>query len=198
MKRAIALLLALVMVFALCGCGSKGLTPEEREKIFYEVAEEKGIDVSKQTGADTYYKAQDASGSAVDSQSNDKDLISVEEFSINPDRGWRTLKIRNLSGRTIPNFIVDYVFLDKNGDILDTSGHIVTERIMVEDGQAFTEEDQHVMADGDYSKVEKVKFTTYTLREVVNGNFLWVEEYPFIEEPVFVRNPDGSYSKTNY
>lgn len=41
MKKIVALLLALVMLFALCGCGSKEMSDEEKEKIYQEVAAEK-------------------------------------------------------------------------------------------------------------------------------------------------------------
>lgn len=124
-----------------------------------------------------------------------KDLISVEEFSIDEFSNRKTIKIRNVSGTTVPCFICNYVLMDKNGDILDTGGHIVTDRLMIDDGHAFTETDYALLVDGDYSKVAMVKFTSYTLRDVLDGEFHWVKEYAFIDPPVFVRNPDGSFSK---
>lgn len=124
-----------------------------------------------------------------------KDLISVEEFSIDEFSNRKTIKIRNVSGTTVPCFICNYVLMDKNGDILDTGGHIVTDRLMIDDGDAFTETDYTLLVDGDYSKVAMVKFTSYTLRDVLDGEFHWVKEYAFIDPPVFVRNPDGSFSK---
>lgn len=170
MKRLTALILALITVFALCACGDSS-------------ANEKVVE-----------KASGSSSSSQNTQDNDTDLISVEEFSIT-DRGWRIIKVRNLSGNTVPCFILNYVFIDNNGDIIDTTGHIVTDRIMIDDGQAFSEQDQHVMVDSDYSKVEKVKFTTYTFRDVLNAELRWKEEYSFINPPVFVRNSDGTFSK---
>lgn len=169
MRKAISLLLVLCMVFALCGCGSGG-----------------------STGSADTVKEENAT---VSSGETEKDLISIEEFSIDNDRGYRNVKFRNLSGDTIPGFLCDYILMDNSGDIIDTTGHICENSLIVDDGQAFTVKDSHVMAGGDYSKIAMVKFTGYTIREVLNGNILWAKEYRFIDPPKFIRNSDGTFSK---
>lgn len=169
MRKSISLLLVLCMVFALCGCGSGG-----------------------SAGSADTAKEEDA---AVSSDETAKDLISIEEFSIDNDYGYRYVKIRNLSGETIPGFLCDYILMDNSGDIIDTTGFIYEDSLMVDDGQAFTVKDDHVVAGGDYSKIAMVKFTGYTIREVLNGNILWAKEYRFIDPPKFIRNSDGTFSK---
>ena len=60
MKRTSAILLVLSIMFALCGCGkTRELTAEEREQIFYEVAAEKGLDLSNQA-ATAWQQTKDA------------------------------------------------------------------------------------------------------------------------------------------
>lgn len=169
MRKSISLLLVLCMVFALCGCGSGG-----------------------SAGSADTVKEENAT---VSSGETEKDLISIEEFSIDNDYGYRNVKFRNLSGDTIPGFLCDYILMDNSGDIIDTTGHICENSLIVDDGQAFTVKDYHVMAGGDYSKISMVKFTGYTIREVLNGNILWAKEYRFIDPPKFIRNSDGTFSK---
>ena len=169
MRKAISLLLVLSMALVLCACGSGGSAGS--------------ADTAKEEGA------------AVSSDETAKDLISIEEFSIDNDYGYRYVKIRNLSGETIPVFLCDYIFMDNSGDIIDTTGFIFEDSLMVDDGQAFTVKDAHVVAGGDYSKIAMVKFTGYTIRDELNGNVLWAKEYRFIDPPKFIRNSDGTFSK---
>ncbi len=94
MRKAISLLLALSMIFALCGCGkTRELTAEEREQIFYEVAAEKGLDLSNQAAA-AWQQPKDAMTEAPAPQSTlaplydvgpsptDTDFICIEDMRL--------------------------------------------------------------------------------------------------------------------
>ena len=191
MRKALSIFLALLTAFTLFACGTGANVEKEENSSEATDNPTENIASTEESSSVEAEIEEDPSGLPDDPT---EDLISVEEFSIDK-HGWRHVKVRNVSGKTIPWIICDYVFIDENGDIIDTRGLITSSQIMIEDGQAFIEQDQITVADGDYSKIAMVRFTTYTLRDVLNGEFRWVKEYSFIDAPEFIRNSDGTFSK---
>lgn len=92
MKKIIALLLALSMVFALCACGSKDDASEK-------ASAEKPANVTEKVSAQ----------------------ISVEDFKIvKIENGelWYKVKVRNITESDLERITFDFQILDNNGDVL--------------------------------------------------------------------------------
>ena len=108
MKKIVALLLALSMLFALCACSNKSQTESNKDKVTISVEEQ---------------KAEDA-------------LIAVEDCKIHFTQDGRFClhaKVRNICDEDIGMIKVNYQLLDKNGDSL-RNWHMTLDNIMV--GQA--------------------------------------------------------------
>lgn len=136
MKKILSLLLALTMVFALCGCGSRFLTQEEKEVIYEEVKQQKeaestaeNTEIEKPADESIAEKTEVADADEVVSGSDTEaveDDFTVEEFEITEiSNGFMCfkVKIRNNTDVDIGLFNYEYQLLDENGDSLYNGVH---------------------------------------------------------------------------
>lgn len=175
MKRIVVILLAAVMSFMLCACGSKNLTQEEKEQIFYEVAEEKGVlwlvDVDEQIDGLGYVKPKEnLSSGDLYIEILDMELISVGNGRYEPN-----IKIRNILPR---DAVVNYPsYLDINVSYLDSDGTaIASDSVQLThlgyEGVTWT--DAQMSFDAfDSSEVHTVSITGYSFSGsgVIDGTF---------------------------
>lgn len=103
MRKALSLLLALSMVFALCACGSSAS----------ENTSEKQDDFTVEGSAES------------ESTSAKQDDFTVEDFEIEKyvfDRMYFKVKVRNNTDTDVADFSMDYQLLDENGDSVCDDG----------------------------------------------------------------------------
>ena len=121
MKRRIALLLVLAMMFALCACGSKELTAEEREKIYQEVAQEKAAAQESGNASDTEEAASEGNSPADKEPFFEFYEARLQKASkagyYYPDIKFKCLYDR--SGlKNEPDYLFNFQFLDQDGVIV--------------------------------------------------------------------------------
>ena len=173
MKRMIAMLLALVMAFTLCACGSKELTDAEKEAIYEEVAAKKAAAEKEAAGqsADTLESAAEDAMLAVE----DFEITEIEKNGL-----FRfSVKIRNISESDLEEIVFYYQVLDANGDILSDQACSAKQ---VAAGQAIWAgpfkvkiEDSHIDEAAAMRFVTAVGFKTGApLKEPVT---FWLEDY---------------------
>ena len=130
MKKILSLLLALTMVFALCGCGSRFLTQEEKEAIYEEVKQQKEAESTAENTeiekpadesiADNT-EASDGNGDSEQLYKLGKGFV-VEDFEYlgienNGSIRFR-LKLRNKTDKDFAEYYFDVQLLDENKDII--------------------------------------------------------------------------------
>lgn len=175
MKRIVAIFLAAVMSFMLCACGSKNLTQEEREQIFYEVAEEKGalwlVDIDEQIGG-LGYKDPIAN---LPSDDHYIEILDMELISIDNGRYEPNIKIRNILPRdavaNYPSYLDIYVsYLDSDGTAIASDSVQLTH--LGYEGVTWTDAQRSFDA-FDPSEVHTVSITGYSFlgSGVIDGTF---------------------------
>ena len=111
MKRILALLLTLTMVFALCACGGSKTEAPASEPV--PASESKPVSEMKPEPTET---------PETPAHAEEEAQIAVEDFEIKgveEDGCFRfTVKIRNITDRDLEKIVFDYQVLDQNGDIL--------------------------------------------------------------------------------
>lgn len=118
MKRLLALMLTLTMVFALCACGSKELTDEEKEAIYQEVAEKKAaVQVSDNKNDAINTGPSGESEEAFFEFYEARLYPSYRTGYYYPDVKFKCLYSQKSEGK-IPKFIIYFHFLDKDGTIV--------------------------------------------------------------------------------
>ena len=125
MKRTVALFLALIMMFVLCGCGSsKELTQEEKEKIYEEVAKEKSTSAASQATETTGNQNSEETHFIPVSLDGINAPVVPEEIKLRPQnsnmsRGHHiNVRIKNISDSVIDVAQVLVRALDENGDVI--------------------------------------------------------------------------------
>ncbi len=171
MKKTIASLLVICMSLILCAaagsnelcscgeacdCRIKELTSEEKEQIFYEVAKEKGVDLS------IIAKTQESNST----KNEYDDVIVIEEVKIEKGHTYK-VKIRNnykaQDGETPNRIMLEFLILDKQGDVLERS-YLIYEGLEYEQGGWSA-----ISCPTDVSNVGSLKFIGYLYQHNTNN-----------------------------
>lgn len=180
MKKVISILLVLVMVFALCACGSRFLTQEEKEAIYEEVKQQKeaestaeNTEIEKPADESIAEKTEVADADEVVSGSDTEaveDDFTVEDFEITEisDNGINyRVKIRN-------NSDTDYLMCFFACQLLDESGETIS-TIYCLGGSLLSGQsswtDNHISED-DCKNAVAIRFVSYYFdTSMMNGSF---------------------------
>ena len=184
MKKLIALLLALVMVFALCACGDGNaeITTQSEEAVKEPVQEDPSDTTSAQDEEDE----------------PEQDLIAIESITLTPKRQDYTemvVKIRNLTDEKQDYIGTDIQALDEKGDIICERPGVSIEN--VQPGQA-----GNTMTFGlncGYEEIASLSIYEYYFGEKTEGNAGYTvrEKIDFINPLIFVMNEevqDGNHT----
>lgn len=174
MKKLISLLLALTMIFSLCACGKSELTPEEKEKIYEEVAAEKAREQNI----------------VLDSDNQDDDAyLKILDVKLTPhgeNKYWVDVLFQCLyptdkHDNYPQNIFLQMAFVDKNGVIVDQiyqeCSNLAYGDIAWSYAYGIYKDDKVV----DLNEIDTVKITEYRF----SGEGITVEKYPFREPLVF-------------
>lgn len=205
MRKAISLLLVLCTVLALCGCGkARELTAEEREQIFYEVAAEKGLDLSNQA-ATAWQQTKDAMTEAPAPQSTlaplydagpsptDTDFICTEDMkllSVGDGKYRPDMKIRCMypedALQVYPQSVqIHYNYLNNDNEIIMSDSLVVQHLAYNQSCWTNTGVVQGGGDSFDLSEISAIQVSYYEMRTVIGGRVSWQNEWDFLSPVKF-------------
>lgn len=204
-KKAIALILAAVMVLALCGCGSNNssyLTQQEREQIFYDVAREKGLYTLIVTAEEKLSTIPDdrkaSTGEGYDKGPNPtgKDFISVEDLKlvrcdnglVRPNVKVRCLYPKGELEKYPQNLDLYCNYINEDGEVIESLclcfEHLAYDQVMWSKAEEFS----HMNGEDRFApqKVKKIQFSWYKMYTIEGGRCIWQNEWDFADPIEFV------------
>lgn len=183
MKKIISLILAIVMCFTLCACGTETTTQEKN-------TEAMAVEQSEAT-ISTEAEVQETTETIVYAES----FFTVEDIvyeMFNNDTPEFGIKIRNTTTEKITDFFFTVQLLDKNGDILDSKDPMGIDAL--DAGQAFWLEVLWLDRNGyksiqEFSEdVESIKIVSATIKRTGVDYSKW-DKYEF-EKPTSFKVAD--------
>ncbi len=180
MKKILSLLLALTLMFALCGCGSRFLTQEEKEAIYEEVKQQKeaestaeNTEIEKPADESIAEKTEVADADEVVSGSDTEaveDDFTVEDFEITEISAnginYR-VKIRNNSDTDYLMCFFGCQLLDESGETISTIYCLGNSLLSGQSSWA----DNHISED-DCKNAVAIRFVSYYFdTSMMNGSF---------------------------
>ena len=201
MKRIIAVLLALTMVFALCGCGSKELTDAEKEKIYEEVAKEKAEKAysnaqsqpssSQETGSPKYegLERNQMDGNAVTYMAPypiEDDYISVDDIKLvktNDGKYRPDVLFTNHYQERVPDTVNVYCnYLNEKGEIIENFCFVLGR--LGPDQSIWTSAMNYSHSNGDdkfnLSEVAEIQFVHYEMLCILSAQDVWYQDFAFL------------------
>jgi hypothetical protein len=179
MKKALSVLLVIVMCSSLCACGTETTTQEKNNEAI--TAGQSEATISTET------EVQETTESIVYAES----FFKVEEIvyeMFNNDTPEFGIKIRNTSTEKITDFFFSVQLLDKNGDILDNKDPMGIDTL--DAGQAFWLEVRWLDRNGyktiqEFSEdVESIKIVSATIKRTGVDYSKW-DKYEFEKPATF-------------
>lgn len=189
MKRVFAIFLIAATSFTLCACGGKELTQKEREEIFYEVAQEKGLLEYVTGNGGTIIVDEGAYNSlTADLPANEQfiEILDVEFVHVKGDIYRPNLKIKNIfpegSIQCYPDSLQIYLtYKDKEGFSIQTSTAYLN-YLGYGEG-AWTDSDSRFSFDSfDTTEVSSCSVTGYRFSSSSGGVVVYNEAFMFTPE----------------
>ena len=194
MKRMIATILSLCMLLALCGCGGKELTQEERERIFLEEAQKKGLNAIPGNITEVHTENGIQGFNEPIEKHEDDNYVEVTDVRLTPLNGslyTPSYKIRFLFPeglvRDYPNQLrLHYNFLDMNGNTVSSLTYYLSNPTYNMEGWsdalgglASKDSSGSAEANLDIAKVSTIEFIGYTLYSVTGMTTNWTQDWRF-------------------
>lgn len=197
MRRIIALILALSMMFALCACGgSEELSDEEKEKIYQEVAREKAK--SEQAAAEKS-KYEGLTESMLGEQAvsymaeypTESDYVSIEGIKLVPADDGKYIPdvlIKNLYEERIPDTINVYC------NYINSKGEVVEQVVVALGRIAYNQSMWSSAASSkftafDLSEITEIQFANYEILCILSAQDIWYQNFAFVS-PISYKTAD--------
>ena len=197
MKKIVAILLLLAMMFALCACGSKELTAEEKEKIYQEVAKEKAekAEAGAQDQADASEskyeglersKLGEAAETYMASSPEEEDYVSIDDIKL----------VKMSDGKYRPNILITNHYPDRVPETvnvycnyLNDKGEIVENFCVVlgrlgPNQSIWTSAVNYQHSNGndifELSDVSEIQFVHYEMLSILSVQDVWYQDFAFL------------------